>query len=118
MITEILNAFFIFSALIISAYLIRHYIFTLTVLRRAKNNKTSNTVPNETYKPTVSILIPAHNEEKVIAQLLQKMTEIAYPESKLEVVTVVPKLFGIVSFDRTFLVTFYVNYTAIDIDSN
>jgi len=39
-------------------------------------------------------------------------------ESKLEVETVVPKLFGIVSFDRTFLVTFYVNYTAIDIDSN
>ena len=40
------------------------------------------------YKPTVSILIPAHNEEKVIGKLLQKMTEITYPKDKLEVIVI------------------------------
>jgi cellulose synthase/poly-beta-1,6-N-acetylglucosamine synthase-like glycosyltransferase len=33
-------------------------------------------------------MVPAHNEEKVIAKLLQKMTEIDYPESKMDVVIV------------------------------
>jgi cellulose synthase/poly-beta-1,6-N-acetylglucosamine synthase-like glycosyltransferase len=88
MVIEILNLFFIFLTVIITIYLVRHYVFTLTVLRRAKNNKASNAYFNERYKPTVSILIPAHNEDKVIGKLLQKMTEIAYPKSKLEVVLV------------------------------
>ena len=39
-------------------------------------------------------------------------------ECKLDVVTVVPKLFGIKSFDRTFLVTFHVDNTAVDIDGD
>ena len=78
MIIEILNLFFIFLTLITTIYLVRHYVFTLTVLRRAKNNKAPNAYFNERYKPTVSILIPAHNEDKVIGKLLQKMTEIAY----------------------------------------
>src|SRR5450759_1045075 len=39
-------------------------------------------------------------------------------ESKLEVVTVVPKLFGIVSFCRSFLVTFHIDHTAVNIDGN
>jgi len=39
-------------------------------------------------------------------------------EGKLEVVAVVPKLFRIVSFDRSFLVTFHVDHTVVDIDGN
>ncbi|MCL5949488.1 MAG: glycosyltransferase family 2 protein [Candidatus Bathyarchaeota archaeon] len=88
MIKEILNIFFIFSALIISAYLVRHYIFTLTVLRRVKNKASTTTTYNAEYEPSVSILIPAHNEDKVIGKLLQKMTELAYPKDKLEVVLI------------------------------
>jgi cellulose synthase/poly-beta-1,6-N-acetylglucosamine synthase-like glycosyltransferase len=87
MLTEILNLFFIFSALIIGAYLIRHYMFTLTVLRRAKENPSINS-NNGVYEPSVSILIPAHNEDKVIGKLLQKMTELTYPKDKLEVVLI------------------------------
>jgi cellulose synthase/poly-beta-1,6-N-acetylglucosamine synthase-like glycosyltransferase len=88
MLTDILNLFFIFSALIISAYLVRHYIFTLTVLRRVKNKPSTTTINNAEYEPSVSILIPAHNEDKVIDKLLQKMTELSYPKDKLEVILI------------------------------
>jgi cellulose synthase/poly-beta-1,6-N-acetylglucosamine synthase-like glycosyltransferase len=88
MLTEILNFFFVFSALIISAYLIRHYIFTLTVLRHIKNRPSNATTFSAEYEPSVSILIPAHNEDKVIGKLLQKMTELAYPKDKLEVIII------------------------------
>jgi cellulose synthase/poly-beta-1,6-N-acetylglucosamine synthase-like glycosyltransferase len=88
MINEILSAFFIFSVLIISAYLIRHYVFTLTVLRHAKNSTAKNSPPAGAYEPPVSILIPAHNEGQVIASILQRMTELTYPRHKLEVITI------------------------------
>ena len=88
MLTEILTLFFIFSVSITSAYLIRHYIFTVTVLKHVKNSVPTPTTYNTGYEPSVSILIPAHNEEKVIGKLLQKMTELSYPKDKLEVLLI------------------------------
>jgi cellulose synthase/poly-beta-1,6-N-acetylglucosamine synthase-like glycosyltransferase len=79
-----LNLFFILSALIITAYLVRHYIFTIVVLRRFRKQP-SSFESDSLYEPKVSILIPAHNEENVIGAMLQKMTELDYPFSKLEV---------------------------------
>ncbi|MGC8896191.1 MAG: glycosyltransferase [Candidatus Bathyarchaeia archaeon] len=43
---------------------------------------------NITYQPTVSILIPAHNEEQVIGRILQGMTKLTYPKEKLQVIVV------------------------------
>jgi cellulose synthase/poly-beta-1,6-N-acetylglucosamine synthase-like glycosyltransferase len=88
MLTAILNTFFFCSVTLISVYLVRHYIFTLTVLRKAKKPQHTENTLNSTYEPTVSILIPAHNEEKVIAALLQKLTETTYPKNKLEVLAI------------------------------
>ena len=70
------------------AYLIRHYIFTLTVLKNHQKRKESVTVGNVTYQPTVSILIPARNEEKVIGRILQRMTELTYPKEKLQILVI------------------------------
>jgi len=69
-----------------SAYLIRHYIFTLTALyyRRGQPHFT----PNRSYQPTISILIPAHNEEKVIGRILQRTIELTYPKEKLEIIVI------------------------------
>ena len=66
------------------AYIVRHYIFTLSVLRSNKNRKQNPPEPVD-YKPSVSILIPAHNEEKVIGRLLQQITNFTYPKDKLQV---------------------------------
>lgn len=43
---------------------------------------------NPTYQPTVSILIPAHNEEKVIGRILQGMIKLTYPKDKLQVIVI------------------------------
>lgn len=88
MIIEILNIIFIFLSSFIIVYLIRHYIFTFTVLRKSKNISPFNNNLNLEFEPTVTILIPAHNEEHVIGRLLEKMTKLSYPKSKLEVILI------------------------------
>jgi len=70
------------------AYLIRHYIFTLIVLKNAQKQKTTALLENSQYQPTVSILIPARNEERVIGRLLQRMTELTYPKEKLQIIVI------------------------------
>ncbi|MGE7272558.1 glycosyltransferase family 2 protein [Brevibacillus panacihumi] len=43
---------------------------------------------NEQPKPTVSILIPAHNEEVVIERTIKAMLRLAYPKDKLEIIVI------------------------------
>lgn len=88
MIIALFQVFFVLSASLIAAYLVRHYIFTLTVLKRSKTNKPVAPTPNVAYEPTVSILIPAHNEDQVIDKLLQQMTQLTYPKNKLEIIMI------------------------------
>ncbi len=87
MIIKALEAIFLFSTVLMVAYLVRHYIFTLTILRRKKKAK-GNITADTKYEPTVTILIPARDEEKVIGQLLQQMTKLTYPHDKLQVITI------------------------------
>jgi len=82
-----LQVVFLFSTALMIAYLVRHYVFTLTVLRRTKKAR-GNVAVDAKYEPTVSILIPARNEEKVIGRLLQQMTKLTYPRHKLQVITI------------------------------
>jgi cellulose synthase/poly-beta-1,6-N-acetylglucosamine synthase-like glycosyltransferase len=82
-----LQAVFLFATALMTAYLIRHYVFTLTVLRRTTKAR-GNVAVDAKYEPTVSILIPAHDEEKVIGRLLQRMTELTYPKDKLQIITI------------------------------
>jgi len=84
---EALEVLFLLLTSVMIAYLIRHYIFTLAVLRRAKQTE-KPTLLQTSYKPTVSILIPARNEENVIERLLQRMTELTYPKDKLRVIVI------------------------------
>lgn len=87
MIIEALEVVFLFATALMIAYLIRHYIFTLTVLRKSKKAKV-DVVVDAKYEPTVSILIPARNEEKVIGRLLQRIAELTYPHDKLQVIVI------------------------------
>jgi len=82
-----LEAVFLFATALMIAYLIRHYIFTLAVLRRNKRDR-NPVAADANYEPTVSILLPARDEEKVIERLLQRMTELTYPHHKLQVIAI------------------------------
>ena len=88
MIIEALEVVFILLTALMIVYLIRHYVFTLTVLRRAKKAQKVDVVVNAEFEPTVSILIPARDEEKVIGRLLQRMVELTYPKDKLQVIVI------------------------------
>jgi cellulose synthase/poly-beta-1,6-N-acetylglucosamine synthase-like glycosyltransferase len=72
LIIEALEAIFVFSTALMIAYLVRHYLFTLTVLRKRTKKARSNIAADAKYEPTVSILIPACDEEKVIGRLLKQ----------------------------------------------
>jgi cellulose synthase/poly-beta-1,6-N-acetylglucosamine synthase-like glycosyltransferase len=72
---------------LITAYLARHYLFMLAALYPKKEQPPS--CSNETvYEPTVSVMIPARNEEHVIERILQRMTELTYPKEKFEVIVI------------------------------
>lgn len=70
------------------AYLIRHYIFTLTVLKNTRKHGKNGKAAALNFKPTVSILVPAHNEENVIGRLLDRLTELTYPEDKTQIIVI------------------------------
>jgi cellulose synthase/poly-beta-1,6-N-acetylglucosamine synthase-like glycosyltransferase len=70
LIIEISEALFAVLTVLLMTYLIRHYIFTVTVLKNTQKRKSVVAVRNTTFQPTVSILIPAHNEEQVIGRIL------------------------------------------------
>ncbi len=71
------------------AYMFRHVIFTYFTLFGKSHSfvKSFHRVAG-VYTPKVSVLIPAHNEEFVIGNLLQRMTELTYPKDKLEVILI------------------------------
>jgi len=69
------------------AYLVRHYIFTLSVLRSANKERPISS-KDLTFEPTVSILIPAFNEEKVIERLLSRIANLTYSKDKLQVIVI------------------------------
>ena len=83
----ILNIVFIFLVIIMLAYLTRHYIFTIVALyyHHGQSHYTSQSMAHQ---PTVSVLIPAHNEERVIGRILQRMTELTYPRDKLQIIVI------------------------------
>jgi cellulose synthase/poly-beta-1,6-N-acetylglucosamine synthase-like glycosyltransferase len=83
-----LEACFLGLTSIMTVYLVRHYIFTLLVLRQAKHPKAAASPPQPSYEPAVSILIPARNEEHVIGRLLQRTSELSYPKTKLQVIVI------------------------------
>jgi len=77
----------VFLVSVMLVYLVRHYVFSLTALYYTRGQP--HYIRHGTYyRPTVSILIPARNEETVIGRLLQRMTELMYPKDKLEIIVI------------------------------
>lgn len=83
----VLDLTFIFLAVVMLVYLVRHYIFTLTALYHPRSQP-QYTFSDSAHQPSVSVLIPARNEEHVIERLLQRMSELTYPKDKLEIIVV------------------------------
>ncbi len=87
MIDIILQLIFFFFAGMISLYLVRHFVFTLAVLKRQPPKIVETEITSD-YLPSVSIMIPAHNEERVISRTLRRMIELEYPRAKLQIIVI------------------------------
>jgi cellulose synthase/poly-beta-1,6-N-acetylglucosamine synthase-like glycosyltransferase len=71
---------------LICAYTIRHYLFTLNRLFGFQRHPYIDTDTADW--PKVTVLVAAHNEEKVISHILTALMSASYPEEKLLVVPV------------------------------
>jgi cellulose synthase/poly-beta-1,6-N-acetylglucosamine synthase-like glycosyltransferase len=72
--------------LLICIYTVRHYCFTLN---RVMGSQRHPYIDIDTADwPAVTVLIAAHNEEAVIADILRALLEVDYPQNKLFIVPV------------------------------
>lgn len=84
----LVNAIFVFSVIFI--WLMLTYQFVLTIggfLWRRKLLSEKYNI-KEDMLPSVSILIPARNEEKVIGKLIESLLRMNYPKEKLEIIVI------------------------------
>jgi cellulose synthase/poly-beta-1,6-N-acetylglucosamine synthase-like glycosyltransferase len=72
--------------ILISVYTIRHYLFTLNRLFGFQRHPYIDVDMADW--PPVTVLVAAHNEEKVIASILGALMEVNYPKEKMLVVPV------------------------------
>lgn len=83
---------FLFVIAVILIWFMIAYQFVLTVfgfINYVKSMKEQKKVDGETFDfPTCAVLIPAHNEEKVIGATIASMLRLNYPHNKLRVIVI------------------------------
>lgn len=78
-----LTVIFIINAFIVVWAMIGYPVFLELISRIMKKGELSK---NADYEPTVAIMVVAHNEEKVIVEKLNNLTQVDYPSNKLSIV--------------------------------
>ncbi len=83
---------FLFVIAVILIWFTIAYQFILTVfgyINYVRSMKEKREVDNRSFDyPTCSILIPAHNEEKVIASTIESMLKLEYPKDRLQIIVI------------------------------
>jgi len=82
----ILKIYLSLTAVIMIVYFIRHLLFTLNRLFGEQRYYYQDILDSEL--PTVSVLVPMHNEEKVAADILDLLISAEYPQDKLEIIPI------------------------------
>lgn len=72
--------------IIISTYTVRHYLFTINRLFARQRHPYADIITAEW--PAVTVLIPAHNEELVIEEILRSLMDVDYPADRLTIMPV------------------------------
>jgi len=74
-------------SIVMIAYMLRHFFFTYYALFGVPRQRSFQRIAG-VYRPKVTVLIPAHNEEAVLGTLLERLTELTYPKEKLEILVI------------------------------
>src|SRR5437763_1282318 len=86
MVIFLLKGYIFFVIIVMLIYSIRSFIFTLN---RAYGEQTLDYHDILDFElPYVTIMIPMHNEEKVVKDSMEAMLQLDYPEDKLEIIPV------------------------------
>jgi len=64
------------------------YFSILFFLLFLRNKKLLQKIPKLTKYPSVSIIVPAYNEEKIISKTIKNLKKLVYPKNKLEIIVV------------------------------
>lgn len=82
----ILKIYCVFIIVLMSVYSIRHYILTGNRLHKRQRIAYGDIYDSEL--PYVSVLIPMHNEEKVLNNVLSSLLECDYDKDRLEIIAI------------------------------
>ena len=82
----ILKIIFYTVIALICLYLVRHYVFTLNRLVGRQRHPYLDV--RLAHWPAVTVLVPAHNEEEVVASILESLTESDYPAGNLTIIPI------------------------------
>lgn len=86
MVVLILKIYLILAAMIMIVYFIRHFVFTLNRLIGKQRIYYQDILDSEL--PTLSVFVPMHNEERVAADILNRLSSADYPRDKLEIIPI------------------------------
>lgn len=106
--------FFAYFILLNASYLILNFIAMISVIRYTREHGAKFRIRNfASYQPPVSILVPAHNEERTIVSSISSLLRTDYPDFEIVVVNDgstdgtferVVKAFGMVEFPEAYRV--------------
>jgi cellulose synthase/poly-beta-1,6-N-acetylglucosamine synthase-like glycosyltransferase len=83
----ILKIYVVFCAFVMTVYFFRHLTFALNRVRGEQRMYYHDILDNEL--PSVSVLVPMHNEEKVARDILNSLINTVYPQEKLEIIPII-----------------------------
>lgn len=85
-IIKLLKIYFVFTAVVMSLYAIRHAIFSFNRMFGRQRISYNDVLDSEL--PHVTVLIPMHNEENVLNYALDSLLECEYDWDKLEIIPI------------------------------
>jgi cellulose synthase/poly-beta-1,6-N-acetylglucosamine synthase-like glycosyltransferase len=80
------KAYLIFTAIILVAYAIRHCIFSGNRLLRPSRHGLQEVF--DSLPPSISVIIPMHNEQRVADHILQALLQCDYPVDRMEIIAI------------------------------
>lgn len=93
----ILKIYMFFVIFVMLVYMVRHYFFTLNRFAYKQRLYYNDIIDSEL--PTVSVIVPMHNEEKVARNILERLAAASYPEEKIEVIPIKVKRYEVIAVD-------------------
>lgn len=76
----------VFLLIFMIAYMIHHFVFTYNRLYCEQKNYYHDIIDNEF--PSVSVIVPMHNEELVARNILDRLVKLDYPKEQLEIIPI------------------------------